>query len=690
MPSYTDPFGGSSVQPADVSYRAVVLSANVVLSWPWLATDSNYVARILDVTPSAGSLTITMPDARLASNGMDTVFFNPGSQTFTVLGATGTTICTVPAGQAQYVYLKSNATQAGSWGSVQFASLSSAVTAASLVGPGIAASGAALYSTMVVSAKSTNYTIVAGDRTKVFAWTGGLGTLTLPASASAGSDFFCAVSNRGSGTLTVAAAGADLIDGVVSIALGIGESCFVHCSGAAFYTVGRGRSTQFNFTLLSKAVSTGTYTLSLSEAQNTIHKYSGALVANVQIVLPSTVQVYYISNLTTGVYSITFKTAGVGTTVAVSTGQSVIVFCDGLNVVNVSAGVLSSSQVIVNPGSAAAPGYTFTGDLTSGFFGPAAGSIGTSISGVEATRLTSTGLGVGGVATVKLDVFGTFRASGASTFSSTLGVTGAATLSSTLSVAGALTANTTLGVTGAAALSSTLSVAGALTANTTLAVTGNATVGGTLGVTGALTAGTTLGVTGNATVGGTLGVTGVLTANSTLAVTSNATVGGTLGVTGATTVGGTLAVTGVITATAGVSGNASTATALQNARTINGTSFNGSANITISSAGDFTGANQSLAANGYQKLPGGLVLQWGTVAVGDTLAGTPGSTGTITFPTAFPTGCLQVILSLSAGNNQSQVSVSVTAKTATTCDYQMQEWTSAVQNMTAVFFAIGY
>lgn len=54
-------------------------------------------------------------------------------------------------------------------------------------------------------------------------------------------------------------------------------------------------------------------------------------------------------------------------------------------------------------------------------------------------------------------------------------------------------------------------------------------------------------------------------------------------------IGGTLSVTGVITATAGVSGNASTATVLQTARTIaisggitsTATSFNGSANITI-------------------------------------------------------------------------------------------------------------
>ena len=55
------------------------------------------------------------------------------------------------------------------------------------------------------------------------------------------------------------------------------------------------------------------------------------------------------------------------------------------------------------------------------------------------------------------------------------------------------------------------------------------------------------------------------------------------------------------------------------------------AGITVS---DFTGSNQSLAANGYQKLPGGLILQWGTATVNDSVGGVA-----VTFPVAFPTAC---------------------------------------------------
>lgn len=52
---------------------------------------------------------------------------------------------------------------------------------------------------------------------------------------------------------------------------------------------------------------------------------------------------------------------------------------------------------------------------------------------------------------------------------------------------------------------------------------------------------------------------------------------------------------------------------------------------------DFTGSNQSLGTNGYQKLPGGLIIQWGT---------TTETTTTVSFPTAFPNACLFVSLNL--------------------------------------------
>jgi len=49
---------------------------------------------------------------------------------------------------------------------------------------------------------------------------------------------------------------------------------------------------------------------------------------------------------------------------------------------------------------------------------------------------------------------------------------------------------------------------------------------------------------------------------------------------------------------------------------------------------DLTGGNQDLSSSGYQKLPGGLIIQWGAVA------GASNTNLTFTLPIAFPTACL--------------------------------------------------
>jgi len=55
----------------------------------------------------------------------------------------------------------------------------------------------------------------------------------------------------------------------------------------------------------------------------------------------------------------------------------------------------------------------------------------------------------------------------------------------------------------------------------------------------------------------------------------------------------------------------------------------------------FKGSNQSLTTNGFQKIPGGIILQWGTVSI--VTSGSIGGSTTVTFPTTFPTTALCVL-----------------------------------------------
>lgn len=57
--------------------------------------------------------------------------------------------------------------------------------------------------------------------------------------------------------------------------------------------------------------------------------------------------------------------------------------------------------------------------------------------------------------------------------------------------------------------------------------------------------------------------------------------------------------------------------------------------------GVFTGDNQNKSTTGYQKLPGGVIIQWGQVT-------TNNGVGVWTFPIAFPTICAQVFVSQDA------------------------------------------
>lgn len=120
MTTYVDPFGGSPVNPVDISYKAIALSANLTLEWPSFSATGDVVARIMEVTPSGAGLSISMPPADQAGVGIDSLIRNLGASTFSVFDNSGNTITTVASGEAKYVYLKNNGSVAGTWASIAF------------------------------------------------------------------------------------------------------------------------------------------------------------------------------------------------------------------------------------------------------------------------------------------------------------------------------------------------------------------------------------------------------------------------------------------------------------------------------------------------------------------------------------------------------------------------------------------
>lgn len=82
----------------------------------------------------------------------------------------------------------------------------------------------------------------------------------------------------------------------------------------------------------------------------------------------------------------------------------------------------------------------------------------------------------------------------------------------------------------------------------------------------------------------------------------------------------------------------------------------------------------SFLANGYQRLPSGLIIQWGVANATD-----PGTT--VTFPVAFPTACLAV----TATYGQTGDKISLGAHTFTTTTFRLYGW-----NYSTYWIAVGY
>ncbi|WP_217390175.1 hypothetical protein [Deefgea piscis] len=85
---------------------------------------------------------------------------------------------------------------------------------------------------------------------------------------------------------------------------------------------------------LVKSVAGGvTVTLTAAEAGVAILEFTGALTANIAVVVPTGPGKWTIANKTTGAFTLTVKTAA-GSGVAVTQGKTWAVYCDGVNVVD--------------------------------------------------------------------------------------------------------------------------------------------------------------------------------------------------------------------------------------------------------------------------------------------------------------------------------------------------------------------
>ena len=399
--SYNSPFTGNVIQPTDVSYRSFTLTSDVQLEWPINGNATgNYAARIMQVNATSAGLSLDMPPANQASVGQDALIRNVGSNSFTVKDFFGDhTIITIAPGESKYIYITANPDAHGTWGIIAFGAGSSSADAATLAGYGLVALNTTLNQSHPVTTTSNPTTLTSSYRAAALVWTGGAGTFTLDLATTLGNNWFTMVRNSGSGALTIAGQSGNTINGSTNIVLQPADSAMIVSSGTTFYTVGLGKSTLFNFTQLTKTVSSGTYTLTATEASNVVQKYTGTLTGNVTIILPATVQVYYILNATSaGPYTLTFTTGSGGTATVPGSAQSILV-CDSVNILNANTYLAGSTGISLSDGTVGSPSLNFATETSTGIYHATSGQMNVAILGVNLASFSATGLSVSGTGT---------------------------------------------------------------------------------------------------------------------------------------------------------------------------------------------------------------------------------------------------------------------------------------------------
>lgn len=395
MTTYVNPYTGQTISPSQVGYEQLSISTDTVLEWPINGNTDSVVANIIEITATTTGIDVFMPPATQVSVGQSTLIRNIGSNTFTVVDTSGNTIVSIASGIAQYIYVTDNTDIDGEWETVTFGAGTSAANAATLAGSGLKAISTTLNTATPVTLISSSYLASINDRSSLLVWEGGAGTITLPSAVGVGSQWFVVIKNDGTGVCNIALSGSDTIDGQVSAQLQLNESFVVVSNGSNWYSYAYGQSAEFFFTQLVKNVTGGTVTLTSAEASNIIQEYTGTLTSNCTVIVPPTVQLYSFRNNTSGSYTLTFSTgAGGGAlTLALPQGQTILAICDGTNIYNAQTATTSFINALtLGNGSAAAPSLSFSGSATTGLYLAATNQLGLAINGLEAGKLTSTGL----------------------------------------------------------------------------------------------------------------------------------------------------------------------------------------------------------------------------------------------------------------------------------------------------------
>ncbi len=354
--SYSDVFGGGSINPARRTYIPLTISGDVVLQWPieQQIGGDEVAVDIIDLDATIPGLNVDYNDARQVSTGFTSLFNNVGANTATIRDSAGGTIISLAPGESWFIYLTDNSIAAGVWRTFQLGATVTVAVASALAGAGLKAITTTLNQTMPpTSTAITPINWTDSDRAQLTIWTGAAGVLNLPSPAAIGADWFAIIRNEGSGDLTVTPP-SGTINSQATLGMAPLDSAMIVTDGTNFFTIGLGPQGAAFFDFVAIAVpGSGDFVLSGVQLNRISYRFTGALTGDRSIIVPTAVQQYWIDNRTTGAFSLFVKTAAQVTPVEVLQNNSNILYCDGVDVVNAESGAVTIPLPVAQGGTGA-------------------------------------------------------------------------------------------------------------------------------------------------------------------------------------------------------------------------------------------------------------------------------------------------------------------------------------------------
>jgi hypothetical protein len=140
------------------------------------------------------------------------------------------------------------------------------------------------------------------------------------------------------------------------LTLAPGDSATAVTDGTSWYTLGLGQSAvfAFDYTSINLAGLSGNYTLSGAELNRIAYEFTGAIVGNIDIIVPKTTQQYWVTNSTTGgSFTLRVRTNTQSPGVLVARGSRAILYCNGNDVVDAETGGIATPVAVADGGTGA-------------------------------------------------------------------------------------------------------------------------------------------------------------------------------------------------------------------------------------------------------------------------------------------------------------------------------------------------